>query len=314
MRASTRPSELRPAPDGAAAAISYVLVTPARNEAAYIEATIRSVVAQRMKPLRWVIVSDGSTDGTDEIVKRLAAPHPWIELVRTPERTERHFAGKVQAFNAGYTRLRGLTYEVIGNLDADISFDEGYFELILSKFADDDRLGVAGTPFQEDGRQYDYRYTNIEHVSGACQMFRRACFESIGGYRPIPGGGIDWIAVTMARMKGWKTRTFVDTVCHHHRPIGTAENSGLAARFRLGRKDYRLGGHPLWEIFRGIYQMRARPYGIGGLALMSGYFWDTLRGSPKSVDAELQRFHRGEQMLRLKSHLSRTQALSMARR
>jgi biofilm PGA synthesis N-glycosyltransferase PgaC len=314
MTAPTPPAELRRAPHGAAAAISYVLVTPARNEAAYIEATIRSVVAQRMKPLRWVIVSDGSTDGTDEIVKRLAAQHPWIELVKVAERIERHFAGKVQAFNAGYAQLLGLDYDVIGSLDADISFDEGYFELILSKFANDERLGVAGTPFQENGRQYDYRYTNIEHVSGACQMFRRACFESIGGYRPVASGGIDWIAVTTARMKGWKTRTFVDKVCHHHRPIGTAENSGLAARFRLGRKDYRLGGHPLWEIFRGIYQMRARPYGIGGLVLMSGYFWDTLRGSPKSVDGELQRFHRSEQMRRLSSYFYRTQALSMARR
>jgi biofilm PGA synthesis N-glycosyltransferase PgaC len=294
--------------------ISYVLVTPARNEAAYIERTIQSVIAQRLKPLRWVIVSDGSTDRTDEIVDRHSGRHPWIELVRIGQRTERHFAGKVQAFNAGHARLTGLHYDVIGCLDADISFDEGYFEFILSKFADDEGLGVAGTPFQEDGRQYDYRYTNVEHVSGACQMFRRACFESIGGYRPVEGGGIDWIAVTTARMNGWKTRTFVDKVCHHHRPIGTAEIGALAARFRLGRKDYRLGGHPLWEIVRGIYQMRSRPYGVGGLVLMAGFLWDFLRQSPKSVDGDLQRFHRGEQMRRLHSFLARRQDLRVARR
>ena len=100
----------------------YVLVTPARNEARFIELTIKSVIAQSVLPARWVIVSDGSTDGTDEIVRRYATSHTWIELVRMPERTERHFAGKVYAFNAGYSRVRDVSYDVIGNLDGDISF------------------------------------------------------------------------------------------------------------------------------------------------------------------------------------------------
>src|SRR6266481_6672836 len=105
---------------------SYVLVTPARNEAQFIELTINSVVAQTVRPRKWAIVSDGSTDGTDDIVNKYAAEHPWIELVRMPERRERHFAGKVNAFNAGYARVADLNYDVIGNLDADVSFDEGY--------------------------------------------------------------------------------------------------------------------------------------------------------------------------------------------
>src|SRR5262245_10781480 len=107
--------------------LSYVLITPARNEAKSIEGTIQSVVKQTHLPLKWVIVSDGSTDGTDDIVKRYAASHPWIELVRRPERQERHFAGKVHAFNAGYERVQKLQYDVIGNLDADLTFDEEYF-------------------------------------------------------------------------------------------------------------------------------------------------------------------------------------------
>src|SRR5206468_717998 len=93
------------------------------NEANFIELTIKSVVAQSARPIKWVIVSDGSTDGTDDIVEKYAANHSWMELVRLPERRERHFAGKVQAFNAGYARVRGLPYEIIGNLDADVSFD-----------------------------------------------------------------------------------------------------------------------------------------------------------------------------------------------
>src|SRR5579863_6244595 len=125
---------------------NYVLITPARNEAAFIEQTIKSVVAQTARPLKWIIVSDGSSDGTDEIVQRYA-DHEWIELVRMPERTERHFAGKVHAFNAGYARVSGLRYEVIVSLDADITFEPDYFALLIEKLSSDPGLGLVGTPF-----------------------------------------------------------------------------------------------------------------------------------------------------------------------
>ena len=288
---------------GARARLRYVLITPARNEARFIEQTILSVVSQTVMPTRWVIVSDGSTDGTDAIVDRYASTHDWITLVRTPEHAERNFAGKVRAFNAGYALLHDLGYDVIGNLDADITFDESYFEFLLDRFAIDPRLGVAGTPFREGSHQYDYRFTNIEHVSGACQMFRRACFEEVGGYEPVKGGGVDWIAVTTARMKGWRTRTFCDKVCNHHRPIGTAQSSELTARFRQGAKDYALGGHPLWEIFRSVYQMKCRPFISGGASLLAGYAWAAVSGNERTAGPELMRFHRGEQLSRLKSVL-----------
>src|SRR5271165_6924062 len=112
---------------------TYVLITPARDEARFIELTIRSVVRQTVRPAKWVIVSDGSTDGTDDIVRKYAVEHPWIELVHMPERRERHFAGKVHALNVGYTRVKDLTYDVIGSMDADISFDEDYFSFLLGK-------------------------------------------------------------------------------------------------------------------------------------------------------------------------------------
>lgn len=220
---------------------SYVLITPARNEAAYIERTIKSMVSQTVLPLKWVIVSDGSTDGTDDIVKSYAARHKWIEMVRTPERKERHFAGKVFAFDAGYERVKDLKFDVIGNLDADISFDEDYFSFILSKMGKNPELGVAGTPFRDGTVQYDYRFASTEHVSGACQLFRRECFEEIGGYIPIKGGGVDWTAVTTARMKGWRTRTFTEKTYSHHRNSGTGQSTLLASRFRFGKQDYYLG-------------------------------------------------------------------------
>jgi glycosyltransferase involved in cell wall biosynthesis len=275
------------------------LVTPARNEALFIEQTIQSVVAQTIHPLRWVIVSDGSTDGTDDIVSRYAAKYSWLELLRMPEHRDRQFAAKVHCFNAGFGRLKSLNYDIVGNLDADITFEPKYFEFLLGKFASDAQLGVAGTPFVEDNATYDFRYANIEHVSGACQLFRRKCFEDVGGYIPIKGGGIDWTAVTSARMRGWKTRTFVEMVCHHHRKMGTGNSNLVMAMFKHGRKDYYLGGHPLWQTFRSVFQMSRKPYVIGGLMLFIGYWWALLCRMERPISSELLRFHRNEQKARL---------------
>jgi glycosyltransferase involved in cell wall biosynthesis len=278
-----------------------VLITPARNEEGYIEKTIRSVISQTALPRIWIIVSDGSTDRTDETVNQYAKENPWMELLRMPERRDRQFAAKVYCFNAGYEKVRNLDYDAIGNLDADISFEKDYFEFLLAKFEEDPKLGVAGTPFVEDGNHYDYRFTNIEHVSGACQLFRRECFEQIGGYVPIKGGGIDWVAVTTARMKGWKTRTFTENVCVHHRKMGTGNSNAMMAWFRLGQKDYFLGNHPLWEVFRTLYQMTKKPFVVGGSFLLFGFAWAGLKGVNKPISKELMEFIRREQMGRLKA-------------
>jgi biofilm PGA synthesis N-glycosyltransferase PgaC len=302
---SSRLSELASGERGDVPAIklTLVLITPARNEATFIEQTIRSVVAQTLRPAKWVIVSDGSTDGTDEIVKQYAAQYEWIELVRMPERRERHFAGKVHAFNAGYARLRDGRYDVIGNLDADITFGEDYFDFLLSKFVENPQLGVAGTPFREDSRQYDHRFTSIEHVSGACQLFRRQCFEDIGGYIPIKIGGIDLVAVISARMKGWQTRTFLGKTSVHHRRMGTATRNPLIVAYKGGQGDYMLGTHPFWEFTRTFYQMTKRPIILAGLFRWGGFLWATLTRKQKLVSPELVRFRRAEQMLRLRAHL-----------
>ena len=243
-------------------------------------------------------MSDGSTDRTDEIVKSYIKDHDWIELVRRPEHLERQFAAKVQAFNAGYEKVKGLTYDVIANLDADITFEPDYFDFLISKFSNNPQLGVTGTPFVEEGRHYDYRFTNIEHVSGACQLFRKECFEEIGGYAPIKSGGIDWVAVTTARMKGWKTRTFTEKVCHHHRKMGTGNTSALLTSFRQGGKDYFLGNHPLWEIFRTSYQMLKRPFIINGALILFGYMWAGIKRVERPISKELMQFVRKEQMER----------------
>lgn len=290
--------------------LSYILITPAHNEAVFIETTIRSVIKQTVLPARWVIVNDGSTDATSEIVRSYLAAHPWIVLVDLPLRRERHFAAKVHAFNAGRERVKDLDYEIIGNLDADVSLDEDHFEFLLNEFARDPRLGVAGTIFKEHGYSSETdSFEGQSHVAGQCQIFRRQCFEGIGGYRPNKAGGIDWMAVTTARMIGWKTRSFREKSFFHHRRLGTAERGRLASTFSYGEKDYYLGGHPIWELFRVFYRMTKRPYLVDGVALGLGYLWALLRRVERPVSNELMRFHRKEQMQKLRAILGSMIAL-----
>jgi biofilm PGA synthesis N-glycosyltransferase PgaC len=280
--------------------IPYVLITPARNEEAFIEKTIESMIRQTALPQKWVIVNDGSTDRTQEIVSRYLEPYPWIEMIQMPQRRDRSFAAKVQAFNAGYARVKGLEYEIVGNLDADLSFDADYFEFILSKFGEEANLGVAGTVFEEDGYSSERQsFEGHHHVAGGCQLFRNQCFEAIGGFVPNHGGGVDWIAVTTARMMGWKTRSFREKSFLHHRHLGMAERSPLAAAFSYGEKDYYLGGHPIWELFRATYQATKRPYLFGGLVLGLGYAWAMLRRMKRPISKELMTFHRREQRRKL---------------
>ncbi len=290
----------------------YVIITPARNESQYIERTLQSVVAQTCLPAKWVIVDDGSTDSTSEIVRRYAADHPWIEIIAMPARTERNFAGKVNAFKAGYELVKPLSPQVIVNLDADLEIVPDHFEYLLGQYEEDLTLGVWGPAFREGDMQYDYRFSNIENVWGGCQMFRRECLDSIGGYRPMKGGGVDHLAVVSARMKGWKTRTFSEKVCIHNRVMGTAQLGKVRARFKMGVKDHTLGNHPLWEVSRVLYQMTKKPLLIGGIALGAGYAWSSLRGSNTHLDPTVRQFIREEQMRRLGRMLLRRTGQSAA--
>ena len=281
-------------------AMKYILITPAHNEERFIRKTLDSMVAQRLLPERWIIVDDGSTDRTADIVEDYLSRHPWIELFRRPQRMDRSFAGKVHAFNTGLERVQSLQFEVVGNLDADLSFGPDYLEFLMGKFSEDPKLGVAGTPFREDG--YDSARDSFEgenHVAGGCQLFRRQCFQDVGGYIPNRAGGIDWIAVTTARMKGWKTRSFPEKRFHHYRTLGTAGRSTMAASFSYGEKDYYLGGSPVWQLFRVAYRTAKQP--VDGLALFAGYSWAALRRMKRPVSRDLMRFHRREQMKKLKA-------------
>jgi glycosyltransferase involved in cell wall biosynthesis len=285
--------------------MKYVLVTSARNEETFVGQTLASVAAQTQLPERWVITDDGSNDRTGEIVTEYAQKFPWITLIRNPKRAGRNFAAKADAVNAALAQMKNLEFDVLGNLDADTTFSPDYMEFLLRKFEENSRLGVAGTPFTQDGG-YDSTKDSFEgenYVAGPIQLFRRECFHEVGGYVANPAGGVDWIAVMMARLKGWRVCSFADKRYHHHRLMGTAERSELLALFSYGEKDYYLGGSPVWQLFRVTYRLAKKPYLVGGLALFLGYFWAALRRMKRPVSDELMRFHRTDQMKKLKAIL-----------
>ena len=287
--------------------MNYVLITSARNEEAVIRHTLESVTAQTRLPQHWVVVDDGSTDRTAAIVKEYSERHPWIDLVSRPPRRDRSFAGKANAVNMALERIRaaGLEFEIVGNLDADVSFESDYMEFLLAKFAENPTLGVAGTPFTQEGG-YDSTRDSFEgqnYVAGPFQLFRDQCFRDIGGYVANHAGGVDWIAVMTARMKGWTVTAFPEKRFHHHRAMGTAERGRVKAMFSYGQKDYYLGGSPLWQLVRSCYQTTKQPLLLGGLSLFAGYTWASLSRMPRAVSPELMRFHRAEQMRKLRAVL-----------
>jgi glycosyltransferase involved in cell wall biosynthesis len=281
--------------------MKYVLITSARNEEAYISKTLESVVAQTHLPEHWVIVDDGSTDRTAEIVEDYVARFPWISLIRRVNRPNRNFAGKAEAVNNGFKFLETAKFDVVGNLDADLSFEPDIMEFLMKQFAAEPRLGVGGTPYIEGDFDSARDSFEGEHfVAGQLQLFRRQCFEEIGGYSKSRAGGIDWIAVMTARMKGWKTQSFAEKRFIHHRVMSTAEQGVLAAYFSHGKKDYYLGGSPIWEIFRVGFRAMKKPYLIGAAAMLCGYCQVALSGTERPVSVELMRFNRHNQLKKLR--------------
>lgn len=282
--------------------MKYVLITSARNEESHIRKTLESVLAQTQLPQQWTIVDDGSSDRTVEIIEEYVVRVPWISLIRRVNRPDRHFKGKADAVNSAFKLLEQSEFDLVGNLDADISFGPDHFDFLLEKFRADPQLGVAGTAYMEEN--WDSTKDSFEgetSVHGACQLFRRECFKQIGGYAASACGGVDWIAVTTARMMGWKTQNFPDRRFYHHRMMGTAERSALGAMFDYGMKDYFLGGSPLWELFRVVYRLGKRPYVLGGLALLCGYVRAAFKRMKRPVSPELVYFHRREQMMKLRA-------------
>jgi poly-beta-1,6-N-acetyl-D-glucosamine synthase len=283
---------------------SYVLLTAAYNEQHYIEETIRSVVAQVFRPKMWVIVSDGSTDRTDEIVQQYAMRHTFIRLIRREKDNAREFASKVFALRAGFQMLALDSIQFIGHLDADLWLPPFYFRDLLMKFEEDPELGIAGGWYFEKTREglWESRPGNsTRSLPDGIQMFRRQCYKEIGDLLPIEYGGEDWYAQIRARMCGWGVRSFPELEVHHLRASGT-RGSFLRYCYRSGFMDFALGTHPLFEVAKMAKMSATPPYLLNALPRMIGFLVAYLL-EERMVSAECVTFLQKEQLGRLRSFL-----------
>jgi len=279
---------------------NYVVITPAHNEAAFIEKTIHSMVAQTVPPLKWVIVNDGSVDRTGEIVDSWARRCGFIQSVNLRRDEGRNFARKALAFGAGFKEVQNLAFDFVGNVDADMSFEPEYFQNILREFESDPRLGISGgivyTKFTDKFVSYD---TTPDSVGGKVQLFRRECFDSVGGYMPLRHGGIDTAAEIMARMNGWKVRKSFENKTYEHRPTSFAWGTPLKAKMLEGSHFHSLGYDPLFYLLRCIYRLKEYPFVLGSGAALLGYISSMVRRRPVVLPAEVVKFLRTEQRTKL---------------
>jgi biofilm PGA synthesis N-glycosyltransferase PgaC len=280
---------------------SYVLVTPVRNEERTISITIDSVARQSIRPAEWIIVSDESTDHTDEIIKEYASKLDFIRFLRLTSRPERNFGSVVFATNAGIAALSADGYEFIGLLDADIKLAETYYEELLRRFLGEPKLGLAGGMVTDCYKGRRRRHVqSLSEVAGAVQLFRRECFESLGGLIALPEGGWDAITCVQARMRGFATRTFSEIKVDHLKPRNIAEGNYFRRTWQLGMREYALGNHPLFELFKCGYHCVHLPPFFGGFLRLAAFAWCCLEGRKRILPEETIRYIRREQLSRLR--------------
>lgn len=278
----------------------YALVTAAYNEEGYITRALESVTAQTVKPTEWIIVNDGSSDRTEEIVRRYSEQYSFIKLCNIVEEHPRNLTAQVNAINRGFSQLKHGTFDFIGNLDADVSFGPDYFEKLLERFSHDSQLGLAGGfIYEEEGGKFQPRRGSISSVPHAVQLFRRECLEALGGYKPFSWAGADWHAEVSLRMKGWHVQSFPELQVDHHRPTG--QGFGLLRYwYRGGVMDFYMGTHPVFELVRMTRRLRSKPYVLGALVRLGAFGWAYCSGEKRQVPDEFVDFLRKEQMGRLR--------------
>lgn len=276
----------------------YVVITPARDEAEHLERTIRSVVAQTVRPTQWIIVNDGSCDETADIIDRFALQYPWITARHRPNRGYREpGGGVVKTFYDGYEQIHVQDWEMLVKLDADLSFDSDYFERCILEFDRDPRLGIGGGAiYHENHGELVLEKNPAFHVRGATKMYRRTCWDALGGLVQAPGW--DTIDELKANMLGWSTRSFLDLRVSHSRFTGAAEGAWRDC-IKNGRANYITGYHPLFMIVKCLRRLVKSPYLLGSIGLMWGFVSSYWKDSPRIGDARLLRYTRNQQLRRL---------------
>jgi len=284
-------------------ATRFILVTPVKNEESLIGITIQSVVNQTVRPVEWIIVNDGSTDRTEEIVHAAANANPWIRLLSMPPRAERTFAAVVKATEAGVRAVRTDDYEYIGLLDSDVKFQNDYFERVIDHFHSSPKLGLAGGMVIDIGQSKNKLPKNRQDVPGAVQFFRRDCFVSLGGLLAVPEGGWDGLTCARARMLGYQTKLLTDLVVDHLKPRNISEGGVFRRTWQMGVRDFAVGYHPLFELFKCLGRIFERPLVLGSAAWWLGYCTAAVQRRERIIPDPLVDFIRREQTARLRALL-----------
>jgi len=276
----------------------YVIITPARDEEKYIEATIECVCRQTILPEEWVIVDDGSTDRTGEILDRVAAQLPWMRVIHRGNRGFRKPGGGVmEAFYEGYNSLQRNDWDFILKLDGDLSFAPEYFEKCFEYFRRDPNLGIGGGEIYHNiSGKLKLEKTPKFHVRGATKLYRKACWEAIGGLWPATGW--DTIDEVKANKLGWKTCAFADLHLLHYRFTGS-EGGLLQDKVKHGMVCYISRYHPLFVVSSCFYRIIQKPYIIGAVAVLYGYLKAHLIRPPRVEDPSYIAYIHGQQLRRL---------------
>jgi poly-beta-1,6-N-acetyl-D-glucosamine synthase len=302
-----------------------VVISPTRNEEATLPRTVASMEAQTLRPLRWILVDDGSTDRTPELMREAAARLPWVRVVTRPDRGYRKLGGGViEAFDAGRATI-DVDHDFIAKLDVDMEFEPTYLERIMKEFASDPKLAAAsGKVFRrEEGRLLRRGSGGLhrresgglhrresgglveefiidEMVAGQFKLYRRDVFEKIGGFvREVMWDGID---IHRVRMAGFKTRSFADPELRliHLRVMGSTDKNVYRGRLRWGRGQWFMGSSFPYVVASGLFRMRERPYVVGGLLIIAGYLDGLVRRVPRYGEPEFRRELRRWQRERLR--------------
>jgi glycosyltransferase involved in cell wall biosynthesis len=278
----------------------YVVITPVRNEGQYLQKTIDSVVAQTLPPRKWIIVNDGSTDNTKQLIDEAAKHHSWIQGVHRSDRGFRKQGGGViEAFYDGYNLIASEPWDFLVKLDGDLSFDRGYFESCLKQFADDSKLGIGGGTvccLEGGALVAEARNDPRFHVRGATKIYRRQCWEQIGGLLKAPGW--DTVDELKANMLGWETRTFTEILLLQHKDTGSADGA-WRNWVKNGLANYVSTYHPLFMLAKCLKRVFARPYLLSAAGLAFGFVGGYVRRVPRIEDSALTRYIRAQQIRKL---------------
>lgn len=283
--------------------MNYIIITPAYNEEKYIEKTLESVIVQSVKPMKWVIVDDGSTDRTADIIKSYTSRFSWIKYtLRTREASQSYYASNVYAIFQGVASLEDEAYDYLAILDADITLPPDYYQSLGAILASDARLGIAsGNCVDKIDNKIIRHLYDRRSCAKAIMVFRKTCFDQIGGFVPLKYGGEDTCACFSARMFGWKTWAFHELMATHNKPLGTGpSNKVLSIRFRQGLCDWALAAPLSFVILKSVRRcIKEPPFIIGGLARMVGYLYGLFSRKKRQIPKDLASYIRREQLSRI---------------